>query len=50
MELNSFKKHLDQMTEGQNDRYYIAGGSIAAVSTSPFLESMKQKRTEVMYS
>merc|ERR1711920_881382 len=24
--------------------------SIAAVSTSPFLESLKQKRTEVMYS
>merc|ERR1712031_16716 len=37
------------MKEGQNDIYYITGESIAAVSSSPFLESLRKKGLEVMY-
>merc|ERR1712063_219376 len=45
----SFKEYVDRMKEGQNDIYYITGESIAAVSSSPFLESLRKKGIEVMY-
>merc|ERR1712193_57794 len=45
----SFKEYVDRMKEGQNDIYYITGESIASVSTSPFLESLRKKGLEVLY-
>merc|ERR1719405_272820 len=45
----SLKEYVDRMKEGQNDIYYITGESIAAVSSSPFLESLRKKGLEVMY-
>merc|ERR1712165_612345 len=45
----SFKEYVDRMKEGQNDIYYITGESIAAVSSSPFLETLRKKGLEVMY-
>merc|ERR1712151_483608 len=43
----SFKEHVDRMKEGQNDIYYITGESIAAVSSSPFLESLRKKGIDI---
>ena len=37
------------MKEDQNDIYYITGESVAAVSSSPFLESLRKKGLEVLY-
>merc|ERR1712083_1113386 len=45
----SFKEYVDRMKEGQNDIYYIIGESIAAVSSSPFLENLRKKGLEVLY-
>merc|ERR1712134_37093 len=45
----SFKEYVDLMKEGQNDIYCITGESIAAVSSSPFLESLRKKGIEVLY-
>merc|ERR1712054_750258 len=45
----SFKEYVDRMKEGQNDIFYITGESIAAVSASPFLESLRKKGLEVLY-
>eukprot|EP00959_Pyramimonas_sp_CCMP1952_P227442 4755450-Pyramimonas_sp.AAC.1 len=45
----SLKEYVDRMKEGQNDIYHIAGESIAAVSSSPFLETLRQKGIEVLY-
>merc|ERR550514_800222 len=48
-ELISFKEYVDRMKEGQNDIYYITGESVAAVSSSPFLENLRKKGYEVIY-
>merc|ERR1719421_670080 len=48
-EMISLKEYVDRMKEGQNDIYYITGESIAAVSSSPFLESLRKKGLEVIY-
>merc|ERR1711937_1053233 len=48
-EFISLKEYVDRMKEGQNDIYYITGESIAAVSSSPFLESLRKKGLEVLY-
>merc|ERR1712106_177613 len=45
----SFKEYVDRMKEGQNDIYYITGESIAAVSSSPFIETLRKKGLEVLY-
>merc|ERR1711977_526397 len=45
----SLKEYVDRMKEGQNDIYYITGESIAQVSASPFLESLRKKGLEVLY-
>jgi molecular chaperone HtpG len=37
------------MKEGQADIYYITGESIAAVSSSPFIEALRKKGLEVLY-
>merc|ERR1719189_1299078 len=48
-EMVSLKEYIDRMKEGQNDIYYITGESITAVSSSPFLESLRKKGIEVLY-
>merc|ERR1712139_590622 len=45
----SLKEYVDRMKEGQNDIYYITGESVAAVSSSPFLENLRKKGLEVIY-
>merc|ERR1712149_78471 len=45
----SLKEYVDRMKEGQNDIYYITGESIASVSSSPFLETLRKKGLEVLY-
>jgi len=45
----SFKEYVDRMKEGQNDIYYITGESLPAVSSSPFLETLRKKGLEVFY-
>merc|ERR1712038_1954802 len=37
------------MKEGQNGIFYITGESVAAVSSSPFLENLRKKGLEVLY-
>merc|ERR1711865_386715 len=48
-EMISFKEYVDRMKEGQNDIYYITGESIAQVSSSPFIETLRKKGFEVLY-
>jgi len=48
-EMISLKEYVDRMKEGQNDIFYITGESIASVSSSPFLESLRKKGLEVLY-
>ncbi|CAK0869261.1 unnamed protein product, partial [Prorocentrum cordatum] len=48
-EMIRLKEFVDRMKEGQNDIYYITGESIAAVSSSPFLETLRKKGLEVLY-
>merc|ERR1712161_78907 len=42
-------EYVDRMKEGQNDIYYITGESMTAVSSSPFLETLRKKGLEVLY-
>ena len=45
----NFEGYADRMKEGQNDVYCIAGESTAMVSSSPFLENLRNKGYEVPY-
>merc|ERR1712159_229706 len=45
----SLKEYVDRMKEGQNDIYYITGESVAQVSSSPFIETLRKKGLEVLY-
>ena len=45
----SLKEYIARMKEGQKGIYYITGESKAAVSTSPFLEGLRQRGYEVLY-
>merc|ERR1712070_936765 len=48
-DLVSLKEYIDRMKEGQSDIYYITGESVAAVSSSPFIETLRKKGLEVLY-
>ncbi|CAK0877947.1 unnamed protein product, partial [Prorocentrum cordatum] len=48
-EIISLKEYVDRMKEGQNDINYSTGESIAAASSSPFLETLRKKGLEVLY-
>merc|ERR1712159_550604 len=48
-ELISLKEYCDRMKEGQNDIFYITGESVASVSSSPFIETLRKKGYEVLY-
>merc|ERR1712096_39804 len=48
-ELISLKEYVDRMKEGQNDIYYVTGESVAQVSNSPFIETLRKKGLEVIY-
>merc|ERR1739848_679984 len=43
----SLKEYVDRMKEGQNDIYYITGESIAQVSSSPFLETLRKEGLDI---
>merc|ERR1712007_421226 len=45
----SLKEYVDRMKEGQQDIFYITGETIAQVSSSPFLETLRKKGLEVLY-
>ncbi|BAM39957.1 heat shock protein 90 [Theileria orientalis strain Shintoku] len=48
-EMVSLKEYVDRMKTDQKFIYYITGESKQAVSTSPFLESLKARDYEVIY-
>jgi len=48
-DLISFKDYIQRMKEGQKDIFYITGESRAQVSTSPFVETLKNKGYEILY-
>jgi len=48
-EFRSLKEYVEDMSEEQNEIYYITGESKAAVQNSPFLERLKKKGLEVLY-
>lgn len=43
------KDYVGRMKKDQNDIYFITGESKAAVSASPFVETLKKKGYEVVY-
>ena len=45
----SFKEYVVRMKEGQDEIHYITGESIAAASSSPFLEALMKRGVEVLY-
>merc|ERR1711971_539051 len=48
-ELTSLDDYVSRMSDNQPGIYYVTGESIAAVSSSPFMESLRKKGLEVMY-
>merc|ERR1711964_953212 len=45
----SLKEYCDRMKKGQQDIYYVTGESVARVSSSPFIETLRKKGLEVLY-
>ena len=45
----SFDQYCSRMKEGQDKIYYIAGGDIGSVSSSPFVEKLVKRDIEVLY-
>lgn len=45
----SLQEYVDRMKSGQKDIFYITGESVAAVSSSPFIETLRKKGYEVLY-
>ena len=43
------KQRKEQTKEGQNDIYYITGESVAAASSSPFLEALRKRGLEALH-
>merc|ERR1712194_395805 len=43
----SLKEYVDRMKEGQADIYYITGESIACVSSSPFIETLRKEGLDI---
>merc|ERR1739848_248381 len=48
-DITSLKEYVDRMKEGQTDIYYMTGESVAQVSSSPFIETLRKKGFEVLY-
>merc|ERR1719326_1310549 len=48
-EMISLKEYVDRMKEGQSDIYYMTGESVEQVSSSPFIETLRKKGSEVLY-
>ena len=45
----SLHEYVDRMQEGQQDIIYITGESVAALSSSPYLDTLHKKDLEVLY-
>jgi len=45
----SFKEYVARMKEGQKDIFYVTGENKQAISSSPFIESLKKKGYEIIY-
>ena len=48
-ELISFKTYVDRMRRGQQDIYYIAGDSIAAILPASYCIAQQEEGIEVLY-